>query len=308
VLAVVTDHVFGDLETERGLLAEAGATLTEDRARLAEADALLVCYAPIGAEVIETLGRCRVISRYGIGVDNVDVAAATRRGIVVTNVPDYCMDEVSDHALALLLAAARGICRLNERVRAGEWDLAPARPLHRLRGRTLGVVGFGRIGREVAGKAAAFGFRILAYDPYVPVSPPAEAAPLDRLLAESDFVTLHLPLSDATRGIVGAEQLARMKPGAVVINTSRGGLVDERALHAAISSGHLGGAALDVLEREGADTPLRQLPNVILTPHAAFYSEEAQAELQRKAALNAVAVLQGRRPPYVVNPEVYGQA
>jgi D-3-phosphoglycerate dehydrogenase len=309
---LVTDHVFAGLETERRVLAEVGAAVemapAVDAASLADADALLVCYARVDASLIEALPRCRVISRYGIGYDNVDVEAATRRGIVVTNVPDYCVDEVSDHTLALLLTWARRICALDARVKGGAWDFAPLRPLHRLRGQTLGIVGYGRIGRLVASKASAFGLRLLAHDPFAPVGPPAEPATLERLLEESDFVSLHLPLSAATRGLMGRQQLARMKRGAVLINTSRGGLVDEQALYEALAGGHLGGAALDVLadERAAQASPLARLPNVVLTPHVAFYSEESEAELQRKAAENVAAVLAGRRPAYVVNPQVYG--
>ena len=236
-----------------------GAPLAPD-ARLraaATCDALLVQDTPIDAAFIGRLARCRVLGLYGAGVDNADVGAARRQGMVVVHVPDYGTEEVADHALCLLLACARGLAPLGAALRAGAWDYgAAARPLHRLRGRTLGIVGLGRIGRRLAAKARALELRILGTDP---VFGPAEAAaagigwrPLPDLLAESDFVSLHAPLVPATEGLIGRDELARMKPGAYLINVARGGLVDEEALLDALERRQLAGAGLDVLAVEPA--------------------------------------------------------
>ena len=319
-MVVVTDHVFPDLDAETELLAAAGHELRfegnirtpeEVVSAVADADAVLNCYAPIPAEVIRSLSRCRVIARYGIGLDTIDIAEATARGILVTNVPDYCIDEVSDHALALILCLVRRVAVLDRSVRAGGWDLAPARPIHRLRGRTLGLVGFGRIARRLAEKAAPIGFRIVAFDPFVPedtmVSAGVEAGDLDTVLTTSEVVSVHAPLTPETRHLIGSAELRKMKPGAFLVNTSRGPLIDLAALRDTLDTGHLGGVALDVLETEPpeADELLLRHPDVIVTPHAAFYSEEATVEQQRKAAEQVVAALGGEVPVYAVNPEAF---
>lgn len=317
-VVVVTDHVFRNLDAERDILGGAGhelrfegnaGTLEEVAAVVAGADAVLNCYAPLPGSVIETMTGCRVIARYGIGLDTIDIPAATARGIYVTNVPDYCIDEVSDHALALILALARGVVRLDRGVRAGAWDPMVVRPLHRLRGSTLGLIGFGRIARRLAEKAAAVGFRVVATDPYVPAEAMEDVGvdqrDLERLLAEADVVSIHAPLTEQSRHLIGAAALARMKPGALLVNTSRGPLVDTAALLEALEAGRLGGAALDVLEKEPPEPgdPLPERQDVVITPHAAFYSEEAVAELQRKAAEQVVAALAGEVPAYAVNAD-----
>lgn len=314
----VTDHDFPDLSQEQELLGAAGHELVFDgsvfapdavRARVTGADAVLNCYSPMPGEVIEALDGCRVIARYGIGVDTIDLEAATGRGILVTNVPDYCIDEVSDHALALILAVARGVAMLDRRVRGGSWSTADAPPIHRLRGRTLGLVGFGRIARALAAKAEALGFRVAASDPYVPDeavrASGVEPRSLPDLVAEADVLSIHAPLTEGTRHLIGAEAFARMKPGAIVVNTSRGPLIDRTALLASLDSGRLGGAGLDVLETEPPDPrdPLLVHPNVVLTPHVAYKSEESVRELQRKAAEQVVAALAGDTPAYALNAE-----
>lgn len=312
---LVTDYVFPSLDIERAVLQAAGAQLVAMQARseseLAEAvgsaDGLLVCYAPVTRRVIERAKRCRVIARYGIGVDNVDVTAATERGIVVTNVPDYCIEEVSDHALALLLACARKVALLDRGVRAGRWEARDAVPIRRLRGQVLGLVGFGKIPRLLAAKARALGLTVLAYDPYVDAGAceehGARKVELGALLAQADFVSVHAPLTPQTRGLIGEAELRRMKPTAYLINTARGPIVHEAALLRALEEGWIAGAALDVLEHEPppADHPLLQAPRVILTPHVAFYSEESLQELQRKAAEEVARVLTGQPPRYPVN-------
>ncbi len=309
--ALVLTHVFPDLTPERAVLEPHGidvidGALLGPEARLREAaacDALLVQDTPIDAAFIGRLSRCRVLGLYGAGVDNADVGAARRQGLAVVHVPDYGTEEVADHALCLLLACARGLAPLGAAMRAGAWDYgAAARPLHRLRGRTLGIVGLGRIGRRLAAKGRALELRILGTDPAVG---PAEAAaadidwrPLADLLAESDFVSLHAPLVRATEGLIGSAELARFKPGAYLINVARGGLVDEAALLEALDGGRLSGAGLDVLALEPApaDHPLIRHPRVVMTPHSAWYSEEAMRDLQRLLAEDVLRVLRGTAP------------
>lgn len=274
------------------------------------ADAVMVTYAPISADTIAQLGRCRIIARLGIGLDNVDLGAATHSGIVVTNVPDYCIDEVSDHALALLLALARRVPQGNALVHGGGWAARDLGQMHRLRGRTLGLVGFGRIARALAGKAQPLGLEVVTCDPYLSVGTAevlgVQPHGLSELLAISDFVSIHAPLTPETHHLFNAETFRAMKPGAALINTARGALVDECALADALASGALAGAALDVLEHEppAAESPLLRASNLILTPHTAYSSEESTAELQRKAAEDVVRVLKGDVPRYLANPDV----
>ena len=319
-LVVVTDTVFPSLEPTEQVLAAVDAEVTLVSEPTAEAilkaartaDGLVVTYAEVTADIINGLERCRVISRTGIGVDNVDLEAATAKGIVVTRVPDYCIDEVSDHALGLLFALARKIPLANSAVHAGQWSVGLVNPLHRLRGRTLGLVGFGQIPRALAPKAQALGLSVIAYDPYV--SEEAMAADgvkqvdLEQLLAESDHISVHAPLTPETRHMFNREAFQKMKPGAVLINTARGPLVDEDALVDALEAGELAGAALDVLEHEppAAGSRLLGRTDVILTPHTGFYSEESMIDLQTKAAEEVRRVLQGEMPRNPVNPQVLG--
>ncbi|MDI6825112.1 MAG: C-terminal binding protein [Bacillota bacterium] len=318
---MVTDHVFPSLETERRKLAEIGADLIEAPGTSEEeivgaardADGMLVCYAEITRKVIESLEKCRVIGRYGIGVNNIDLEAATEKGIQVANVPDYCVDEVSDHALALLLACARKIPQLDRTVKEGRWDFREQRPMFRVRGRTLGLVGFGKIARALAHKAQALGFKVVAYDPYV-AEDEARArgvalVGLQELLSTADFVSVHAPLTRETRGLLGERELSWMKPTAYVINTARAEVVDEGALRRALVEGRIAGAALDVLAGERSDTgdPLVAMDRVILTPHCAFYSEESLQELQLRAVEEVVRGLKGEPLRSLVNREVLGR-
>jgi D-3-phosphoglycerate dehydrogenase len=311
---VLTDQVFPDTEVEQTRLAEIGASLEvldeaspeAIRARAGAADALLTTYAPIDRVTIAALERCRVIARYGIGVDNIDLDAARERRIVVTNVPDYCVGEVADHTLALLLAAARKIVLGNQLVQAGGWGIGDLAPMYRLQGSALGLVGYGRIAAAVATRARAFGFRVLAYDPYVPPDRMAadgvEAqATLGALLARSAFVSIHVPLTPSTRGLIDGDALRQMRRGAVLINTSRGPIVDTDAVLDALRSGHLSGACLDVFAAEPPDAArFADVPSLVATPHAAFYSVEAIRESQTKASQAVVDVLSGREPAYRV--------
>jgi len=311
---VVTDSVFPSLDIERSVLGAVGAHLMTLQATredelleaVEDADGLLVCYAPVTQRVIERASRCRVIARYGIGVDNVDLQAAAARGIVVTNVPDYCIEEVSDHALALILACARRIVHLDRLVHTGRWDPKDALPIRRLQGQVLGLVGFGKIPRRVAAKAAGVGLLPVTFDPFVDAATcaahGAKKVDLSTLLTEADFVSVHAPLTAQTRGLIGDAELRRMKPTAFLINTARGPVVREAALVKALQAGWIAGAALDVVETEPLPPthPLMTLPQVLLTPHVAFYSQESMQELQRKAAEEVARVLTGHAPHYAV--------
>ncbi len=315
---VVTDLGYPNYDSEREQVEAIGAefftaecTTAEEVAQATrDADGVLNRAAPVTAETIEQMERCKVIARYGIGVDNVDVEAATRKGIVVANVPGYCVEEVTDQALALMLAAWRKVVSHDKAVRTGAWDISFRDPVYRLRGRTLGLLGLGAIARRLAEKVAGFGFRIIAYDPYVNADDAGklgvEMVALDALFQESDLLSLHAPATPETRHIVSAERLTSMKETAVLVNTSRGPLIDEVALIEALKAKQISAAALDVYEQEPPDrsSGLFQLDNVIVTDHAAWYSEDSLAELQRRCAMAACAVLTGRRPESPVNPEV----
>lgn len=313
----VSDSVFPDLKPAQEVLSRIGAELrmAEQNTpagimRVAEqADALLVTYSQITAPMIRQMRQCRIIARFGIGVDNVDIAEATNAGIVVTRVPDYCIEEVADHAMALLLALARRVPLANALAQEGQWELAALTPVHRLRGRTLGLVGFGRIPQSVTPRAQAFGLKLVSYDPFVASEVMAgagvEKASFTELLKSSDFISIHAPLTPETTGLFNGNSFRQMKPSAYLINTARGPIVDETALAQALDAGHLAGAALDVLSKEPpADSPLLRRNNVILTPHMSFYSVESLSDLQTKAAEEVVRVLRGETPLHAVNPEV----
>ena len=316
-LIAVTDSVFPNLDPAQTVLSQIGAELrlvsqtTPDGilAVAREADAVLTTYAKMPAQVVTQLTRCRIIARFGIGVDNVDIPAATSRGIVVTRVPDYCLDEVSDHAMALLLALVRKIPSSNARTHSGRWEMKAVTPIHRLRGTVLGLVAFGQIPQLVAPKAQAFGIRVVAYDPYVPDAVLARAGvervEFDELVRISDYISIHTPLIPATHHLFDADVFRRMKPGAYLINTARGPIVDEAALARALDEKQLAGAALDVMEQEPpANSPLFGRDNVILTPHTSFYSEESLVDLQTKAAEEVLRILTGKPARNPVNPEV----
>ena len=313
-LIAVTDSPFPSLDPAKAALARVDPELRMAKSASADdilavardADAVLVTYAKLPGDLLRQLSRCKAIGRFGLGVDNIDIPAAAELGITVTYVPDYCMQEVSDHAMALLLSLARKVPLSNKLVQSGRWEVPPVVPIHRLSGRVLGLVGFGNIPRALAPKAKAFGLRVLTHDPYLPATALAEAGVeavgFDELLGMSDFVSIHAPLAPATRGLFNAEVFGKMKKGAVLINTARGPLVDEEALIAALDSGHLGGAALDVVTTEplAKDSKLLGRDNVILTPHTAFYSVEALNELQTKCAADVARVLSGEKPVYPV--------
>ena len=307
---VVSDQVFPSVEIESGLLAGIDAELIVASGGIdevleiaADADAILNTYLPWDANAIGRLEHCRIIARYGIGFDNVDLGAASEAGIVVTNVPDYSVEEVATHALALILATLRKVVRADESVRSGTWSMDNFRPIRRLSTLTVGLLGYGRIARRIAAPLEALGARIVAHDPYLepgPDLPPLLG--LDEVLAEADIVSLHLPLTDETRGFINAERIADMKSGAILVNTSRGPLVDLDSLADALVDGRLSGAGLDVFDIEPLDAArIEGIPNLIATPHMAYYSEEALAESQTKAATQVIKVLTGESPDYQVN-------
>ena len=283
-----------------------------------DADAVITGGEPYSRRVIEGLEMCRVISNIGIGYDGVDVEAATERGICVANVPDYCLEEMADHTMGLLLACARKLVRLDKAVKAGKWDTQAKvtirsevmQPTFRLRGQTLGLIGLGRIPRSVVPRAKAFALNVIAYDPYIPAEVAegvgVEMVEMDRLLRESDYISLHAALTAENRGMMNAEVFARMKPTAYFINTARGGLVDEEALYDALSRGVIAGAGLDVMEPEppSLDNPLLHLDNVIVTAHSANYSQESAVELRRRPEEEVFRVLRGEWPYGFVNPQV----
>ena len=315
-VVAVSDSVFPNLNPARGVLSRIGAELLLAEASTPQAimqvardaDALLVTYAKVTAEMIGQMTRCRIIARFGIGVDNVDIAAATNASIVVTRVPDYCIDEVSDHTMALLLALARKIPFANSRAHAGRWEMPAVVPIHRLRGSVLGLVGFGRIPQLVAPKAKAFGLKVIGYDPFVSEETMkragVEKVDFCELVKVSDHISIHTPLVPETNHLFNADVFRRMKPTAHLINTARGAIVDEEALARALDQGHLAGAALDVLSQEPPSTsPLFGRDSVILTPHMSFYSAESLVELQSKAAEEVVHVLTGEAPRHPLNPE-----
>jgi D-3-phosphoglycerate dehydrogenase len=317
---VLTDYVWESLDVEKKLLDGLAdlvplRTKTPDEfiGEAADCDALLNTYAgPITAEVMERMPKCRIIARYGIGVDTIDLDAATRAGIIVTNNPTYCIEEVAEHTMALLLACARKAPLYDRVVRGSRWDIAPGKPMLRLSGSALGLVGFGNIARQVAVRAHAFGMRILYADPYVPegrFAVPGKKVELDELLESTDFVSLHPPLTRDTRKMINDRTLSRMKPSAFLINCSRGPIVDTDALVRALDANVIAGCALDTVDPEPLPDPhpLRGRASVIVTPHVAWYSEQSLVGLQEGAPNEVRRVLTGEWPVNVVNREVKGR-
>jgi D-3-phosphoglycerate dehydrogenase len=304
---VITDHGFDHVDAERTALSAAGAELVVAQCTTAEdviragrdADALLVQWAPVSASVLESLRRCRLIVRYGIGYDNVDVEAANRLGIAVANVPDYCIDEVADHSVSLALSLARQLPAVDARVRSGTWRIVPDSPMPAFREMTLGTLGFGRVAQAVHRRVDAFGFSRVAADPFASRETAAAAGvalvDFEELIRESDILSLHAPLTPSTRGVFGGEVLAQMKRGAILVNTSRGGLVDVEALAEQLTSGHIGGAGLDVFDEEPLPVThaIRSAPRTILTSHMAWFSGASVPRLQSLAAMEVVRGLRG---------------
>ena len=311
---LITDYPWGNLDMEREVLSSIDAELIEpegeDEASLTTAatdvDAIMTCWAKVTAPVIAAAPQCKIVSRLGIGLDNIDVAYATQHGIPVTNVPDYCVIEVAEHALALLLAQGRKIAFYHQQTQQGQYDLQAGPTLRRIEGQTLGIIGYGAIGKKLADKAQALGLNILATG-RTPRDLPAGGrwCSLDELLRESDYISLHVPLTPETDQMLGAKEFTLMKPTAYLINTARGGVIDHTALAAALEAGQLAGAALDVQQPEPPD--LSQAPyndaRVLITPHAAFVSEESLANLRSRAARQVADQLSGKQPENIVNQQ-----
>jgi D-3-phosphoglycerate dehydrogenase len=314
VKVLVTDIPWDSPHVEEAVLDQATLVLAERGdedelvALVRDADAILTCFGRVTPAVVEAGARLQVIGRYGVGTDNIAVDTATDREILVTNVPVYCTDEVTEHVLGMLLSLVRGIHRYDRAVRRGDWSLATGLPTRRVAGSTLGIVGFGAIGRRLAERAAALDLVVVVHgrDPAAIEAAGFEPVDLDELAARSDFVSLHVPLTDATRGLVDARFLARMRASAYLINCARGAIVDHDALAQALERGAIAGAAMDVFEPERLpdDHPLLAQDRLLATPHTAYYSEESMRELARLAAENVAAVLGGRRPAATVNTEL----
>jgi D-3-phosphoglycerate dehydrogenase len=316
-LVIHTDPHHTDFRHEQAELDAIGATLlplnvtseAEVAAACRDADALLVTYAKIGSVALAGMPKLKIVVRTGVGYDSLDVPAATERKVMVANVPDYCISDLAEHTMALLLTWWRRTAELDRQVRTEGWG-RPLKPVYRLEGKTLGILGMGRMGQAVAARARGFGLKLLGYDPYTPSAAFAaigvEPVSLESLLRTADIVTIHALLSAETRGIICQKTLRQMKPTALIVNTARGGLIVTDDLVRALQEGRIAGAALDVTDPEPLPMghPLRSLPRVLVTPHAAWYSEEAEPELRRRAARTIVEALRGERPASLLNPEV----
>ena len=315
---VITDCDHGSIEDEKKEFGRIAAELIlaqieeeEELIRVGtDADGLLNQYALLTRKVLETLPKCKVISRYGVGVDSVDLKAATDLGIIVANVPDYCMDEVANQTIAMILTLIRKTAFFDRKVKSGEWDFHLGIPIYRTKGKTLGLIGCGKIGLEVAKRISAFGVKVMTFDPYLEKAPEGiELKDFDSVLKESNFISVHCPLNNSTRHLIGEKEFKKMEKKPLLINTSRGPIIDEKALIHALREGILSGAGLDVLETEPPDSqnPLLRMENVVLSPHVGFYSEESISELKRRTAKNVADVLTGKWPDSVVNREVRGK-
>ncbi len=322
-VVVITDYDFGDVSVETEILEAAGAEVIALQAKCeqdlfgvaADCAAMMNQYARIGKETISRMHKCEVIARYGVGVDIVDVASATDRGILVTNVQDYCTEEVADHAIALWLTLARKLPEYDRATHAGIWQWQSGQPVYRLRGRTMGIVSLGKIGQAIVVRARAFGVNVIAYDPFLPADVAArigvELVSKPDLLARSDYILMQAPMTPDTHHFLSDAEFAAMKPGAIIVNTGRGPTIDNAALFRALSQGHLAAAGLDDPEEEPAkranwtpdDNPLFRLPNVLVTPHAAYYSEESIHAARTTAATQVAKVLTGQKPDFTVNAQ-----
>ncbi len=313
-LVIVTDSPFPSLDPAKKALEDANAEVVqapssseEDIIKAAEnADAILVTYAKLNENILRSLKNCKAIGRFGIGVDNIDLKVAGELGISVNYVPDYCLDEVSDQAMAMIISMARKIPQSNKLVQSGRWEMPAVVPMYRLRGKTVGLIGFGNIPRLMTPKAQAFGFNVIASDPYAPKELfekyGVESVSMDELYERSDFISVHAPLLPETKGLVNKDAFKKMKDTAIIVNTARGPLINEKDLVEALDKNEIGGAGLDVVETEPLpeNSPLIGRDNVILAPHTAFYSVEALEELQTKAASDVARVLNGEEPVYPI--------
>jgi D-3-phosphoglycerate dehydrogenase len=320
---VITDYDYGDVEIETAILQAAGARVVALQAKSEEdlfteardCTGIMNQYARIGAEAIRRMEKCKIIARYGVGVDIVDIETATLKGILVTNVRDYCTEEVADHAIGLWLSLVRKLPQYDRATHAGIWRWQTGQPIYRLRGRTMGIVSFGKIGQAICERARSFGVHLLTYDPYLPAgfaeSRGVQSVSKNEILEQSDFLVMQVPMNDDTHHFLSDEEFARMKTGAFVINTGRGPTIDNAALYRALKAGKIAGAGLDDPEEEPAkrvqwkpsDNPLFSLPNVLVTPHTAYYSEESIRTARETAASEVARVINGEPPLNPVNAE-----
>jgi D-3-phosphoglycerate dehydrogenase len=317
---VISDYDYGDVNVERPLIEGAGFELVPAQCKSEDelievaydASAVITQYARVGEKTINSFTNCRLIARYGTGVDIVDVEAATRRNILVTNIPDYCVDEVADHAMGLLLACIRKLKIYDKTLRSGVWRWQIGQPIHRIRGRTMGLLAFGKIARAIAERAKPFGVRLIAYDAYLPKEAfvPYGVTPVsfDELIKQADYLMIQVPLTSETRGIIGEAELRKMRPSCVLINTSRGPLVNKDALYKALKEEWISAAGVDDIDPEPTkqrdwkpESPLFDLDNLIITPHSAYYSEESIHEARQRTAEEVVRVLSGHPPLSPVN-------
>ena len=317
---VISDYDYGDVNIERPLIEGAGFELIAAQCKsedelievALDASAVVTQYARVGEKTINAFTNCRLIARYGTGVDIVDVEAATRRNILVTNIPDYCVDEVADHAMGMLLACVRKLKIYDKALRSGIWRWQIGQPIHRMRGRTMGLLAFGKIARAIAERAKPFGVRLIAYDAYLPKDAfvPYGVTPVsfDELIKQTDYLMIQVPLTPETRGMIGGAELKKMKPSSILINTSRGPLVNTDALYRALKEGWISAAGVDDIDPEPTklrewkpESPLFTVDNLIITPHSAYYSEESIEECRRRASEEVVRVLNGHPPLSPVN-------
>jgi len=316
---VFTDYDWDSIDIERELLSEIDCEIVEAQTKdeedlilkCADADALIVQYAPITNRVIENMKKCKVISRYGIGIDTISIDSASKKGIFVCNVSDYCLDEVADHTLSLILALGRKIVPLVNSVREGRWDAVEvSRPVFNFRSLTLGLIGFGKIPKNLYSKVKNLFGKVVVYDPFISEDIKSKynlnLTNFLNLIRTSDYISIHCPLVEETYHLFSEREFQLMKPTAYIINTSRGSIIDTTSLYNALNTGHISGAALDVLEEEppGIDNVLIKLDNVLITPHASFYSESSLEDLQYKTALSVLEILKGKRPINVVNKKI----
>lgn len=312
---LISDYVWPSIEIEKEFFKknffdlEVSESQDDLMSKIHDADALLFCFADINESVLRRAKKLKVAQRYGIGVDNINLDVATELGIAVSNIPDYCIDEVSDHAMSMILALNRTLTPHSNMVKNGKWkEVAKSDRFYRLRDATLGIIGFGRIGRRLSKKAQGFGLNVIAYDPYIKDSQidGVKMCSLDELLSISQMVSLHVPLNDETYHIIGKDQFELMPDDVILVNVSRGGLIDENILTDYLAQGKIKGVGLDVMEEEypDANNPLFQFQNVIVTPHTAYFSQESNEELQIRACEQVFKVISGKKPDYLINPEV----
>ncbi|GIS28745.1 MAG: hypothetical protein CM15mP129_09420 [Chloroflexota bacterium] len=311
---VISDYVWPNIDIEKNFFDSKNIELvvsknkSDLKKQIVDADGLLFCFESIDEDILRSSKNLKVAQRYGIGVDNINIEVATELGIVVSNIPDYCIDEVSDHAMSMILSLNRLLARDSDLVKKGLWnEIKKDKRVYRLSEATLGLLGFGRIGRRISKKAKNFGLKVIAYDPYLNEKEidDVEIHSLNKVLKDSNIISLHLPLTEQTNHIIDTEQFDLMNKDTILINVSRGGLINEEALIENLNNGKIRGAGLDVIESSIDKTnDLFSFDNVIITPHTAFFSQESSEELQLRSSMQLYDVLTGSKPKFLINPDV----